>query len=96
MLNTAPTLVKYFAQVDDPRVDRTKLHKFTDILIIAVAAIISGASNWVEVETFGKARQAWLSGFLELPNGIPSHDTFNRVFNRLDPEQFHQAQGDCI
>jgi len=79
---------QHFGELEDPRMDRTKRHKLMDILVIAICAIIAGADNWEDVEEFGKVRQEWFKTFLELPNGIPSHDTFNRVFARLDPEQF--------
>jgi predicted transposase YbfD/YdcC len=83
-----PTLEQHFGDLADPRIDRTKLHKLLDILGIAICAVIAGADNWEDVEEFGKARLEWFQTFLELPNGIPSHDTFTRVFARLDPEQF--------
>jgi predicted transposase YbfD/YdcC len=83
-----PTLEQHFGNLTDPRIDRTKLHKLLDILVIAICAVIAGADNWEDVEEFGKARLEWFRTFLELPNGIPSHDTFTRVFARLDPEQF--------
>src|SRR5439155_9474482 len=76
-----------FAHVEDPRIERTKRHRLRDILIIAMCATICGADGWVEIEEFGKAKQAWLSQWLDLPNGIPSHDTFGRVFAMLDPQQ---------
>ena len=79
---------QHFADLEDPRVDRTKLHKLIDILVIAICAVIAGADNWEDIEEFGKVREAWFKTILELSNGIPSHDTFNRVFARLDPEQF--------
>jgi predicted transposase YbfD/YdcC len=82
------TLDQHFSDLVDPRVDRTKLHKLVDILVIAICAVIAGADNWEDVEAFGKAKQEWFQTFLELPNGIPSHDTFTRVFARLEPEQF--------
>jgi predicted transposase YbfD/YdcC len=82
---------EYFAAVDDPRMDRTKDHALLDIIIIAICAVICGADGWVEVEEFGKAKRPWLETFLVLPNGIPSHDTFGRVFARLDPTQFQQG-----
>jgi predicted transposase YbfD/YdcC len=78
---------EHFKDLKDPRIDR-QLHKLIDILIIAICAVICGADTWEDVAAFGQAKQAWFEKFLELPNGIPSHDTFNRVFNRLDPQQF--------
>ena len=83
-----PTLEQHFSDLTDPRVDRTKRHTLRDILVIAICAVIAGADNWEDVEAFGKAKREWFQTFLELPNGIPSHDTFTRVFARLDPEQF--------
>jgi predicted transposase YbfD/YdcC len=78
----------YFSELPDPRVERTKRHKLLDIVAIAMCGVICGADNWVEIEEFGLIREEWLRGFLELPNGIPSHDTFGRVFARLDAEAF--------
>lgn len=77
-----------FGSLTDPRIDRTKLHKLIDILVIAICAAICSCDSWEDVEEFGKAKQDWFESFLELPNGIPSHDTFNRVFARLDPVEF--------
>jgi predicted transposase YbfD/YdcC len=85
------TLSEHFGKVTDPRVDRTKEHKLIDILAIAICAIICGAEGWVDVELFGKSKQPWLATFLELPNGIPSHDTFGRVFSMIDAKQFQLA-----
>jgi len=82
---------KHFTNLEDPRVDRTKLHQLIDILVIAICAVICGADNWEEVELFGQAKEGWFKTFLELSNGIPSHDTFWRVFARLDPQQFQQS-----
>jgi len=82
------TIDKHFTNLKDPRIDRTKLHQLADIIIIAICAVICGADGWVTVEEFGNAKIDWLRTFLKLPNGIPSHDTFGRVFARLDPEQF--------
>ncbi len=82
------SLSTHFAALKDPRVERTKLHRLLDILTIALCAVICGADTWVEIEEFGKVREAWLTTFLDLPAGIPSHDTFGRVFAQLDPEQF--------
>ena len=83
-----PSIDRHFGDLIDPRIDRTKLHKLQDILVIAICAIIAGADNWEDVEEFGKTRVEWFQTFLEIANGIPSHDTFNRVFAHLDPEQF--------
>ena len=74
--------------LDDPRIDRTKRHKLLDIVTIALCATICGADSWVDIELFGNCKEEWFKSFLELPNGIPSHDTFGDVFARLDPEQF--------
>lgn len=78
----------YFGEMPDPRVERTKRHKLLDIVAIAMCGVICGADNWVEIEEFGHIREEWLKSFLELPNGIPSHDTFGRVFARLDADVF--------
>jgi len=74
------SLVKHFQGIKDPRVDRTKKHLLTDILVIAILAIIAGAKGWEDIEIYGISKQDWLEDFLELPNGIPSDDTFRRVF----------------
>ncbi len=82
------TIIDHFATLTDPRVDRTKEHQLLDILTIALCAIISGADEWVAMEAYGKAKREWFDTFLTLPNGIPSHDTFGRLFAALDPDQF--------
>jgi predicted transposase YbfD/YdcC len=81
-------LSDHFSEIEDPRIERTKRHKLIDILTIAILAVICGADSWVGMESFGQAKQTWLERILALPNGIPSHDTFARVFARLNPEQF--------
>ena len=73
--------------VTDPRVNRSKRHKLVDILVIALCGFLAGCEGWVDVELFGISKRRWLEKFLELPNGIPSHDTFGRVFALLDPQQ---------
>lgn len=78
-------LLEQLKQVKDPRIDRTKRHLLSDILAIAICAVICGADEWTEMEAFGKAKQAWFKTFLALPGGIPSHDTLARVLARLDP-----------
>jgi predicted transposase YbfD/YdcC len=85
------SITKHFATLPDPRIDRTKSHSLEAILVIAICAIICGADDWVAVEAWGNAKREWLEKFLELPNGIPSHDTFGRVFARLDPQQFQKC-----
>ena len=84
--NPTASITTHFASIKDPRVDRTKLHSLHDILVLSICAVVAGAESWVAVETFGKAKEAWFRNFLKLPNGIPSHDTFGRVFAALDPE----------
>ena len=86
--NLAASINKHFANLEDPKIDRTKLHKLLDILVITICAVICGADNREEGQLFGEAKEAWFRTLLELPNGIPSHDTFWRVFAKLDPEQF--------
>ncbi len=82
------TIMTHFEALDDPRVERAKHHSLRDIVTIALCGVICGADGWVEVEEFGHAKQAWLATFLALPHGIPSHDTFGRVFAALDGAPF--------
>lgn len=79
---------KYFRKLRDPRIHRHKRHLLLDIIVITICAVICGCNDWQQIETFARARQDWLRKFLRLPNGIPSHDTFERVFDRLDPQAF--------
>lgn len=82
----AQTLFDSLADIKDPRIERHKRHSLIDILVIALCASICGAEGWEDIEEFGKSKREWFAGFLELANGIPSHDTFRRVFLLLDAE----------
>jgi predicted transposase YbfD/YdcC len=82
------SIARAFADLPDPRIDRTKKHGLADILTIALCAVIAGADSWEDIEDFGRAKEPLFRRFLALPNGIPSHDTFYRVFAALDPKQF--------
>jgi predicted transposase YbfD/YdcC len=86
--DVAATIEQHFSDLTEPRHERTRDHKLLDILVIAICAVICGADSWEDVADFGCAKMEWFKTFLELSNGIPSHDTFNRVFARLDPQQF--------
>jgi predicted transposase YbfD/YdcC len=90
-VNAPPGLLRAFAELKDPRMDRTKRHSLSDILAIAICAIICGADGWTQVAKFGRCKLKWFRTFLELPNGIPSHDTFGRVFAALDPRAFEEC-----
>ena len=97
MESQAPqSLIDHFSGIEDPRIDRSKRHKLIDILVIAICATICGAEGWEDFELFGTCKLDWFKSFLDLPNGIPSHDTFRRVFARLDPTQFQQAFLDWV
>ena len=89
--NSLERVREYFEELEDPRVGRAKRHELLDIVVIAVCGIICSADTWVDIEEFGKAKEEWFRTFLDLPNGIPSHDTFGRVFARLDPEQLQRC-----
>ncbi len=83
-------LLEAFGDLPDPRSERNQDHPFLSILMIALCGVISGADNWVDIEGYGKAKQGWLESILELPNGIPSHDTFGRVFRFINPHAFQE------
>lgn len=82
------SLVAHFAEVADPRMDRRKEHDLVDVLVIAVCTLLCAGETYNDMEDFGKAKYQWFKTFLKLPNGIPSHDTFNRVFAALEPKEF--------
>lgn len=82
------TLLDYFADLEDPRVDRTKEHPLINVVFIAVCAVIAGGEGWSDMETFGQSKRRWLARFLDVSKGTPSDDTFRRVISRLDPRAF--------
>ena len=85
------SLFAYFSDVPDPRLDRQKRHSLFDIMAITITASICGCDTWTDIEKWAEIREDWLKTFLELPNGIPSHDTLGRVFRLIDPEAFQSA-----
>lgn len=89
--NNNSTIVSHFSVLRDPRVTGRSDHKLIDIIAIAICGAICGADDWVATEAFGKAKQDWFEKFLELPEGIPSHDTFGRVFSHVDPIHFRDC-----
>lgn len=88
------SLAEHFSGIVDPRIDRKRLHKLIDIIVIAICAVVAGADSFDAIEIFGNAKKDWLKKFLELPNGIPSHDTFERVFARINPQEFRSSFAD--
>lgn len=85
------SIMAYFAAIPDPRIERSRLHPLASILVLSLIAVICGADSFVAIEEFGRAREAWLKSVLDLPNGIPSHDTLGRVFAMLDPKALGEA-----
>jgi predicted transposase YbfD/YdcC len=90
------SIPRFFARLQDPRRAHRRLHRLQDIVVIALCAVVAGAEDWQQIVTFGRKRLDWLRGFLELPHGIPSHDTFERVFDRLKPQAFHACFRDWV
>jgi predicted transposase YbfD/YdcC len=84
-------ITTHFAKLKDPRRAHRRLHLLQDIIVIALCATIAGAKDWQDIELFGRKRLTWLKSFLKLPNGIPAHDTFERVFNRINPCAFQRC-----
>jgi predicted transposase YbfD/YdcC len=88
MVHSHLAVKRYFAKLKDPRIKGRRKHLLLDIIVIALCGVISGCNDWQQIATFGRSRYDWLKRFLRLPEGIPSHDTFERVFDRLDPQAF--------
>jgi predicted transposase YbfD/YdcC len=95
-MTTPLSIAHHFAHLQDPRVRRAQQHKLSDILVLALCATLADCDSWYEIEDFGNDKIDWFRSFLELPNGIPSHDTFNRVFAALDPQAFQDCFTDWI
>jgi predicted transposase YbfD/YdcC len=95
-MKTASELRSIFSPIDDPRSHINKLHKLEDILLIGIISVICAADTWKNMETYAKAKEEFLRSFLDLPNGIPSDDTFNRVFSAIDSEQFETCFMDWV
>jgi predicted transposase YbfD/YdcC len=87
----ATSVSEHFASLTDPRVERCRVHRLVEIVTIALCGVLCGADDWVSIEAFGQEKEEWLRTFLALPGGIPSHDTFGRVFARLDPDEFRRC-----
>ena len=85
------SIAEHFDDIEDIRIERGKKHKLIDIITISICAVVCGADGWIDIEMYGIARKKWLEKFLELPNGIPSHDTFARVFSQISPEEFNKS-----
>jgi DDE_Tnp_1-associated len=91
-MTLAGTFFDHFSCIKDPRIHNHNFrHNIIDILVITVLATICGADGWAEIERFGEAKKEWLSTFLGLPHGIPSHDTFGRIFSILEPKEFEKC-----
>jgi predicted transposase YbfD/YdcC len=91
MVMKSLSMVSYFEGLEDPRIERTKRHLLSDIICLSVCAVIAGAEGWEDIEEFGLTHHTWLGNILQLPNGIPSHDTISRVFRRLKPAAFESC-----
>jgi len=85
------SIVEHFRTLEAPRIERTKKHHLLDILVIALCTLLTGGEGFQDRELFGQSKRAWLQTFLTFPHGIPSYDTFGRVFARLDPQRFREC-----
>jgi predicted transposase YbfD/YdcC len=90
-INMSGEIWDHFSVIRDPRIERAQKHNLQDILVITICSVICGADHWTHIEEFGKSNEEWFREFLELPHGIPSHDTFGRFFSALSPNLFEEA-----
>jgi predicted transposase YbfD/YdcC len=90
-LPATSSLIDHFVSIPDPRIDRTRRHELVDILVIAICTLLCGGEGFNDMEDFGKAKEEWFRTFLRLPNGIPTHDTFNRLFAAIAPDRFLES-----
>lgn len=91
-----PRIIEHFSSLTDPRILLKTRHKLIDIIVITLCAVLAGADEWTEIAEFGRIKEKWFRTFLELPFGIPSHDTFGRVFSMIRPEQFEKCFLDWV
>ena len=85
------TVLKHFSSLEDPRIERKKLHSLEDIIFLTLCGVLSGCNDWDEIAEYGKEKEEWLKKYIELANGVPSHDTINRVFARLNPQKLQEC-----
>ena len=90
------SIIDHFSLLSDPRILLKTRHKLVDIVAITICAVMAGADDWVEIADYAKAKEDWFKTFLELPGGIPSHDTFGRVMSLIEPEEFGKCLGNWI
>lgn len=85
------SFIEIFSEVPDPRINRTRKHKLIDIIVMTICGLICKSETWTEIADYADANEEWFRKFLELPGGIPSHDTFGRVFSLIDPLEFQKS-----
>ena len=90
-LKSKNSIAEHFDDIEDIRIERGKKHQLIDIITISICAVVCGADGWIDIEMYGIAMKKWLEKFLKLPNGIPSHDTFARVFSQINPDEFNKS-----